>query len=99
MKEDLIKYKDTEKVLIENGFFASKVGGKRGTRLTHTFWSIRWYAIEFKVITLKIEGTWIVIGITMNGEELEGWEKLISSLENIHKLQNKYRQTLFKKVS
>ena len=98
MKQDFTKYKDTERVLNDNGFFARLVGGERGKRLTHTFWSIRWYAIEYKVITIKVENDWIVIGITMNGEELEGWEKLVSSLKNIHKIQNKFREKLFKKV-
>lgn len=99
MKQDFIKYKDTKKLLADNGFFASIVGGKRGTRLTHTFWSISWYAIEYKVITLKVEGEWIVISITMNGEEIDGWENFISSIKNLHKLQNKARERLVKKVT
>lgn len=98
MKQDLIKYKDAEKLLIDNGFFASKVGGKRDKRLTHTFWSVRWYAIEYNVITIKVENTWVVIGITMNGEELEGWEGFISTINSVHKLQNKFRQLHFKKA-
>jgi hypothetical protein len=98
MEQELIKYKDAEKVLNDNNFFASKVSGKRGIRLTHTFWSISWYAVEYKVITIKVNGTWVVISITMNNKELEGWDEFISSIKDIRKLQHEFRQKLFKKA-
>ena len=93
-KESFIKYADVVKLLEENDYYGLTVKriGKHGTRLKYKFASIKWYTIDIEVETLMLEGEKIIVGITFNGEEINGFKAFKDKFNGIRKMHAEMRK-------
>jgi hypothetical protein len=98
MKNDFTSFKDAKKLLEKHKFFGFTAKKSKNNRIEYSFLSVFWPKAIYKVTTLKIENNRVVIGITLNSTELEGWDKLVFSLENIGKMYKKMAISLPEKL-
>jgi hypothetical protein len=94
MVEVFTKFADAKTLLEDHNFFGDTVSIDRKDRVraTYTFRSIRWPKAVYKVDTLKLNEHRIVVGTSLNGDNLESWEDFVSSLDNMNKLYNKLKK-------
>ena len=96
MKETgFVKYETVLEILKKAdflGFTAKREDG--GRKITYTFKNVKWSRTNVKISILKLEpkkfgSTRIVIGIKMNGIELEGLEDFRERIEGLGKTKDK----------
>jgi len=94
-KEGFIKYADVVKLLEDNDYYGLTVKriGKHGTRLKYKFVSIKWYTIDIEVETLRLDGDKIIVGITFDGEEINGFNAFKDKFNGIRKMHSEKRKT------
>lgn len=88
----LITYETVTEILEKNDYHGFTVKRIKENRQAHTFVSIKWYAIDIVVDTLKLNGENIVVKITMDGNELEGiedFERRMKDIGIIHRNKRK----------
>jgi transposase len=91
MKEELITLKEVQEELEKNNFFGftAKRDKEHKNRIEYTFTSIKWNKDSYAIKVLKLgelgKSEKIVIGITYNGNEINGWEDLINSFKQLGK--------------
>ena len=94
MNDVFTNFADAKKLLEDYKFFGHTVSVNRKDRVkaVYTFTSITWPNAVYKISTLKLNDYRIVIGTTLNGDELESWDDFVSSLKNMNKLYNKLKK-------
>jgi hypothetical protein len=91
-KSSFIKYKTIVKLLEDNSYYGFTVGRTGQHRMKHTFVSVKWYTIDIVVEALRLEGEDIVIGIKIDGEEVNGMEAFKERIGRIGKIHAQKRK-------
>jgi hypothetical protein len=89
MNEKFTAFEEAKKMLEKYNFFGHTA--KRGNKykIEYTFLSTSWPKDVYRINTLKIDNKRIVIGVTLNDTEINGWENLEPSLNNLKRNKKK----------
>ena len=93
MNENLTSFEDAKKMLEKYNFFGHTAKKGDNSRIEYTFLNVSWPNIIYKITTLKFENKRIVIGITLNDTEINGWDNLELSLKDLKNIRNKSKKT------
>ena len=101
-KKGFIRFDAVEKVLKDNDFFGYTAKRDNG-RITYTYRNIHYYLVNITVVTTRLNkedmlSKKIVLGISINGKELEGWNDFIHSMKNVYKFQREELPKYVKKA-
>lgn len=92
MDDVLVKFNDVTELFNEYKFYGHTAKRGDNRKIEYTFISISWPKALYKVTTIIVNDSRIVIGITLNNDELDGWDELVSSLKNINKIYPKLKK-------
>ena len=90
MENDFTTLKDVAVVLEQYDFFGDTVKRHGNDRITYTFRSVKWNKTTITVETLKLKpnvlnGKKIVTSISINGHEMESFEKFKEAINFMFK--------------
>ena len=93
MSKGFIHFDAVRKVLERNKFFGFTAKRENG-RIEYTYISVPYHHVTFKVLTTRLNSKdilskKIVLGIKVNGQELQGWNDFMETVKNVYKLDNK----------
>ena len=93
----LLKFSVVEKLLSKYGFHGFNLK-RDGHKLTHTYISIRYYAVTITVTVLKIKDKKYVVSVNVNGEDIEDFKSLMNTLNDMGKIHKKEANKLVKVI-
>lgn len=93
MNENFTSFEEAKKMLEKYNFFGHTAKKGDNSRIEYTFLNVSWPTIIYKITTLKFENKRIVIGITLNDTEINGWDNLEPSLKDLKNIRNKSKKT------
>lgn len=101
-KESFTDFEKVREILEKNDFFGFTCKRKNG-RLTYTYKSIRHHCVKISVVTAKLQPTEIqspkiVLNISVNGRNLDGFNEFINTMNNLGSIHKKEFPKTFKNL-